>query len=241
MDKNKSLHAYIKEEILNRIKSNEYKQGDKIPTEHELCEFFNVSRTTIRTALNQLTVEGYLVRHQGKGTFVADQKVRQTLTQTVKRYSDQIAVQGKKAKIKLVSIEVVPANEVIQQALGVDLKSPIQRIERVRYANGEPTQYEIAYIPWEVAPGILKKHAESSLYGSLKEDYNVSITYTSEHVEITLADERICEHLQCERDAPCFYIETVAENEKQEKVEFSRSYFRGDKTSFIIERHYPAK
>ncbi|WP_345739491.1 UTRA domain-containing protein [Virgibacillus salarius] len=39
--------------------------------------------------------------------------------------------------------------------------------------------------------------------------------------------------------SPCFYIETVAENEKGEKVEYSRSYFRGDKTNFVIERNYP--
>lgn len=241
MDKHQSLHAYIKEDLMNRIKSNEYKKGEKIPTEHELCEYFNVSRTTIRTALNQLTIEGYLVRHQGRGTFVADKKVRQTLTQTVKKYSDQIAVQGKQAKIHLQSIQVIPANEVIQQELSVPPQSPIQRIERVRSANGEPTQYEIAYIPWGIAPGITQAHAESSLYTSLKEEYGVHITYTTERVEIALADELICKHLNCEQDAPCFYIETVAENEHQEKVEFSRSYFRGDKTSFIIERHYPTK
>ena len=40
MDKTQSLHAYIKEEILNKIKANDYKKGEKIPTEHELCEFF---------------------------------------------------------------------------------------------------------------------------------------------------------------------------------------------------------
>src|SRR5699024_6658294 len=147
MDRNISLHAYIKEELLNRMKSNEYKKGDKIPTEHELCEHFDVSRTTIRTALNQLTIEGYLVRKQGKGTFVADQKVRQTLTQTVKKYGDQIAIQGKRAEIRLVDIQVIPANELIQQQLGVPLQSPVQQIERVRFANEEPTQYEIAYIP----------------------------------------------------------------------------------------------
>ena len=186
-------------------------------------------------------MEGYLERHQGKGTFVADQKVTQTLTQTVKRYSDQIAVQGKKARIQLLTIEVVPANEIIQQSLGVDLKSPIQRIERIRSANGEPTQYEIAYIPWDVAPGITKHHAETSLYASLKEDYDVSVTYTTEHVEITLADDKISKYLECDQNTPCFYIETVAENEKHEKIEFSRSYFRGDKTSFIIERHYPTE
>jgi len=241
MEKSKSLHAYIKEELLTDIKSNKYKKGEKIPTELKLCETYNVSRTTVRTALNQLTLEGYLVRKQGKGTFVADEKVKQTLTHTVKKYSDQIAVQGKTAEIMLVDISVVPANDVVINALDVSHKDPIQRIERVRKANGEPTQYEIAYIPWHVAPGITKEHAESSLYSSLKKDFDVSISKTTEHIEIALADERICYYLNCEEDLPCFYMETIAKNEKGQKVEFSRAYYRGDKTNFLIEREYPTE
>ncbi|TQS72201.1 GntR family transcriptional regulator [Ornithinibacillus gellani] len=240
MEKGQSLHAYIKEELLNRIKTNKYKKGDKIPTEHELCKDFNVSRTTVRTALNQLTLEGYLVRQQGKGTFVADQKVKQTLTQTVKRYSDQMAVQGKEAHIQLINISVVPATKQLQQSLDVELNDPVQRIERVRTANGEPTQYEIAYIPWDVAPGITQEHAETSLYASLREAYDVHIARTIEHMEITFADDLLCTHLKCENHLPCFYIETIAENEAGKKIEFSRSYFRGDKTHFVIERNYPA-
>ncbi|WP_337969599.1 GntR family transcriptional regulator [Virgibacillus salexigens] len=239
MEKNQSLHAYIKEELLNRIKTNKYKKGEKIPTELELCEDFGVSRTTIRTALNQLTLEGYLNRHQGRGTFVADQKVKQTLSQTVKRYSDQVAIQGKEAEITVLDIQVIPANEYIEHSLDVSLNDPIQRVERVRKANMEPTQYEISYIPWNVAPGIIKTQAESSLYAALKEEFQVHIAKTIEHVEITLADERASSHLNCEQGAPCFYIETVAENEKGEKVEYSRAFFRGDKTNFVIERNYP--
>lgn len=240
MEKNQSLHAYIKEELLHRIKSNKYKVGDQIPTELELCKDFDVSRTTVRAALNQLTLEGYLVRQQGKGTYVADQKVNQTLSHTVKRYSDQVAFQGKEAEIALISIHVVPATEMLQQSLGVTVNDPIQRIERVRKANGAPTQYEIAYIPWSVAPGITQTHAETSLYAAMKDEFDVHIAKTTEHVEIALSDERSCVHLQCEPGLPCFYIETVAENDQGKKVEFSRSYFRGDKTNFIIERNYPS-
>lgn len=241
MDKNKSLHAYIKEDLLHSIKSNKYKKGDKIPTELELCDTYNVSRTTVRTALNQLTLEGYLVRFQGKGTFVADEKVRQTLTHTVKKYSDQIAVQGKIAKIQLIDLNVIPADDLLRHSLDVSVHDPIQRIERIRKANGEPTQYEIAYIPWKVAPGINKKHAEYSLYASLKEEFNVHIAKTTEHVEITLADEQICKFLKCEEGLPCYYMETIAEDFDGNIVEFSRAYYRGDKTNFLIERNYPKK
>lgn len=238
MDKNQSLHAFIKEEILNRIKSGHYKMGEKIPTELELCTDFDVSRTTVRTALNQLTLEGYLARHQGKGTYVADPKVKQTLSQTVKRYSDQVAVQGKHAEISVLDIHVIPADENLTGMLDIELDAAVQRIERVRKADKEPTQYEISYIPWKVAPGVTPHHAETSLYAALKDHFHVQIAKTTEHVEITFADDRICKHLQCEPGIPLFYIETVAEDMDGNKIEFSRSYFRGDKTNFVIERNY---
>ncbi|MDY0404599.1 GntR family transcriptional regulator [Virgibacillus sp. 179-BFC.A HS] len=238
MEKTQSLHAYIKEELLDRIKSRKYLPGEKIPTELELCKDFDVSRTTVRTALNQLTLEGYLNRIQGKGTFVAEQKVKQALSNTIKRYSDQIAVQGKKGAVTVVDISVVPANDILTQTLEVPLNAPIQRIERVRKADGEPTQYEIAYIPWDVAPGIKESHAATSLYASLADAFQVRIAKTIETIEITLADERTSRHLQCEEDLPCFYMETIAEDADGKKVEFSRSYYRGDKTNFTIERKY---
>lgn len=239
MDKYQALYAVIKEELLDRIKTGQYKKGDQIPTELELCEEFNASRTTVRVALNQLTMEGYLIRQQGRGTYVAGQKVKQTLSHTIKRYSDQIAVQGKEAKISLISLTVVPANELLERTLNVKTNTPIQRIERVRSANDEPTQYEIAYIPWDVAPGITKEHAEHSIYASLADHFNVHIGKTTEQIEILLADERASIHLQCEEGLPCFYIETIAEDHQENIVEFSRAYFRGDKTNFMIERMYP--
>lgn len=238
MDKHQSLHAYVKEEILNKIRKGDYKIGDKIPTEHALCESFGVSRTTIRTALNQLTVEGYLIRHQGRGTFVAEQKVKQSLTQTVKKYKDQVAIQGKEATIKVISISVVPADSMLASVLKVDQQAPIQRIERIRYANGEPTQYEVAYVPWDIAPGITAEQAEVSLYDTLQTTFHKPITFTSEKIELTLADEIIASHLQYEENAPCFYIETVTKSHDDEIIEFSKAFFRGDKTSFTIERAY---
>ena len=238
MEKNQALHAYIKEDLLNRIKSGTYKVGDRIPTELELCRNFNVSRTTVRTALKQLTIEGYLVRKQGNGTFVAEQKVKQTLSHTVNRYSDQIAVQGKKAEISLVSIQVIPATEFLTQVLNVTINDPIQRIERVRKANGEPTQFEIAYVPWTLAPGITKEHAETSLYDTLKTHYHLQIAKTTEHVEIAFPDERVAHLLEYKEGLPCFYIETVAEDAEGSVLEYSRSYFRGDKTNFVISRNY---
>lgn len=234
----KSLHAFIKEELIERIKTDVYKVGDQFPTENELCKEFNVSRTTVRIALTQLVQEGYLIRQRGKGSFVAEPKVNQILSHTDDRFTQQLQAQGKYGQISLEKIEVIPARDSHKKRFNIEENDPIQKIKRTRSANNEVTQYEVAYVPWNIAPGLKKEYLEASLYKTLKETYGISIHKTTEIVEITLADKDISHYLQCEVGQPCFYIETVAEDKNGLVIEFSRSYFRGDKTSFRIERYY---
>lgn len=233
-----SLHAFIKEELIERIKTNIYKVGDQFPTENQLCEEFDVSRTTVRIALTQMVQEGYLIRQRGRGSFVAEPKVNQTLSHTEDRFNQQLQAQGKKGSIILKKVEVVPAKGSKKERFNLKENDPIQKIKRVRLSDNEITQYEVAYVPWEIAPGLKKEDLETSLYHTLKTAYDISIYKTTELVEITLADKDISQHLECDVGQPCFYIETVAEDKDGQVIEFSRSYFRGDKTSFNIERYY---
>lgn len=238
MAEKKALHAFIKEELIERIKSNAYKVGDQFPTEHDICKEFNVSRTTVRIALSQLVQEGYLVRQRGKGSFVAEPKAHQTLSHTNDHFDQQLKAQGKEGKIIAKTIEVIAAKGSKQERFGLNEADPIQKIKRIRMVNNEITQYEIAYIPWQIAPGIKKEQVEHSLYQTLTNDYNIEIHKTTEILEITLADKDISHYLDCEVGQPCFFIETIAEDKAGRVIEFSRSYFRGDKTSFKVERFY---
>jgi len=233
-----TLQTAIKEELLSRIKRGYYEEGKKFPTEYVLCEEFDVSRTTVRGALNQLTLEGYLIRQQGRGTFVAGKKVRQTLSHTPNNYAAQLAVQGKRGEVSLIQLSVVSATDVLTEVFAVEEQAPIQKIERIRHADGEPTQYEISFIPWSIAPGITKEQAEHSLFDTLAKVFDIQVSKTTESLEIVLADESISSYLKCPVNAPCFYIETVTEDQGGQIIEYSRSYFRGDKTNFVIERSY---
>lgn len=234
----KSLHAYIKEKLVNRMKENVYKVGEQFPTEKELCKEFDVSRTTVRLALSQLVQEGYLIRQRGKGSFVAEPKVNQILSYTENKFGQQLKAQGIKGKIELKNLEVIPANGTEKEKLKLNENDPIQKIKRIRLANNETTQYEISYVPWNIAPGLTKEQLETSLYSTLKEQHNVSIYKTTEMIEVVLADNDIGHYLNCQTGQPCFYIETIAEDKDGKIIEFSRSYFRGDKTNFRIEREY---
>lgn len=232
-----TLQTAIKEELLSRIKDGRFKEGEKFPTEHALCEEFGVSRTTIRGALNQLTTEGYLLRQQGRGTYVAGETGQSSAASTP-HYSAQLAFQGSEGQVSILDLSVISATGQLASVFEVSMQTPIQKIERLRHVDEEPTQYELSFIPWNVAPGITEEQAAYPLYQTLSTGHGVRVAKTTEALEFVLADERLSELLKCPVETPCFHIETVTEDEMGRTIEYSRSYFRGDKAGFVIERNY---
>jgi len=237
-NKDSALHSIVKDSIINLINNGEYKANTKLPTEAEFCKKYGVSRTTIRTALQQLTIEGYVYRVQGKGTFVAEKKVKQSLTSTVEQFSDQIMMQGKNPRIKVLNLKVIEATPILAQYFEREVGAPVNLLERIRYVNDTPLQYEIAYLPWNSTPGLDTKACEKSLYKMLEQKYNIKINKTIEHLELTLADEIVAEKLDIPIGSPCFLLETFAYTEDGRVIEYSKTIFRGDRAHFVIERNY---
>jgi GntR family transcriptional regulator len=83
VDQNSPIPYYVqvKEALRQRIQQGEWMRGDQLPVDLELCQMFGVSRTVIRQALNELVNEGLVIRRKGKGTFVAEPKIGESLVQ----------------------------------------------------------------------------------------------------------------------------------------------------------------
>ncbi|BAB04633.1 GntR family transcriptional regulator [Halalkalibacterium halodurans] len=233
-----SLHSYVKNELVNAIQQGVYPVKSQLPTEAELCQMYDVSRTTIRNALQQLVIDGYVERIQGKGTFVASRRVKQTLSATEGNYSEQLRLQGKKPKIQVIDLTVVPSDELLSAMLEIDENEPVHRLERIRYADDAPLQYEISYLPWRKTTWLTKEGCEHSLYQLLQSHPDLSLAKTKEHLHIVLADEEVAEKLSISIGDPCIQIETHAYLADDTKIEYSIAYFHGEKASFTIERNY---
>lgn len=233
-----ALHIQVKNAIVNLISSGEFKPNTKLPTEAEFCQKYGVSRTTIRTALQQLTIEGYVYRKQGKGTFVAANKVKQNLTATVGQFSEQIMMQGYKPAIKVVSLDVIPASGFLKKIFNIAEGDPVNKLVRIRYVNGEPLQYEIAYLPWKKTPGLNKDACEKSLYNILQTQYQLPIKKTVEQLELVMANLEFANLLRISKGSPCFSLETYAYLNDGSIIEYSTTIYRSDLVNFVIERNY---
>ena len=175
-----TLQTAIREELLSRIQNGHFKPGEKFPTEHALCEEFGVSRTTVRGALNQLTIEGYLVRQQGRGTFVADGKVSASYSDAPPNYSANLAFQGQHGQVSVIDLSVISATGQLASVFEVSKQTPIQKIERLRHVDEEPMQYEISFIPWGIVPGMTHEEAKYPLYQTLSTGQGVRVAKTTE-------------------------------------------------------------
>jgi GntR family transcriptional regulator len=233
-----ALHIKVKDAIIQLINDGEYQPNSQLPTEAEFCEKYGVSRTTVRTALQQLTIEGYVYRKRGSGTFVSGNKVKQILTTTVEHFSEQIAMQGKKPLIKVINLEVIPADEYLAELLKIDDGEPVNMLERVRYVNDEPLQLETAYLPWYKTPALNKNACEKSLYALLETQFGLKINKTIETLELFIADQETAEKLKISIGDPCFSLDTVAYLNDGAIIEYSKTIYRGDLANFVIERNY---
>jgi GntR family transcriptional regulator len=235
-----SLYNIVKKKIIKKIQVGKYKVGDKLPTEMELCKEFNVSRTTVRIALQQLVMEGRIYKVQGKGTFVSSPKIQQSLTTAKKGFTSQMIEQGYTPSTKVIKLQVIPADESLAIHLQIKEKDPVTQLIRIRYADNEPLQYEIAHIPWHFAPGLSNdwEECKGSLFQLLEKKYNVKVHRTVEAIEPILSSKEISEYLNITEGSPVFSLETITYNSEQVPIEFSEAIFRGDRSKFTIERLY---
>lgn len=141
-----ALYYLIKEKLLELIKNETYQIGSQLPTESELCRMFDVSRTTIRLALQQLEIDGKIHRVQGKGTFVSKPKINEALSQNMKSFSEQMKDAGLVSFSKVLAFEVIPAYYSLAQTLEIEEEDPVIKLVRLRHGGSEPLQHSTSFI-----------------------------------------------------------------------------------------------
>jgi GntR family transcriptional regulator len=237
-EKNASLYRQVKQKLLDDIRSGNYKVGDKLPTELEFCEIYNVSRTTVRLALQQLDLEGRIKKIQGKGTFVVKGKIPHRTSAPISSFPDLMQDLGRRAESRVLEAVVIPAASPIDELLQIPAQSPVTKLARLRIADDEPIAYEVSYIPWQAAPGLASDDLTGSLFKLLREKYGVQINRAVETLEPVIVEADIAELLMIEAGSPVFLMKTISSVDPDTPVEYSTGYFRSDTSNFIIERHY---
>lgn len=141
----------IKAHVLTQIQSGQWSEGDAIPTEQALAAEFGVSRMTANRALRELTDDSILVRVQGSGTFVAQQKFQSTLV-VIHGIAEEINARGHVHRSELQLLERVKAADGLAAQFELAAGKPLFRSLVVHYENEMPIQVEDRHVNPALAP-----------------------------------------------------------------------------------------
>ncbi|HEY2696964.1 MAG TPA: GntR family transcriptional regulator [Pseudonocardiaceae bacterium] len=206
--------------------------GSPIPTERSLAAEFDVSRTTVRQALAELTVEGRLLRVQGKGTFAAEPKVAQRLQ--LSSYTEDMRAQGREPSSRLIEISEDPADIDLARLLAIRAGAKVLRLHRLRLADNEPMAIETTHLPLSRFRG-LRRYVSSggSLYQVLRERFGVEMGHAEETIETALASPEEAELLGADVGLPMLLLSRHSFDSTGNPVEWVRSVYRGDRYKFV--------
>ncbi|WP_158738085.1 GntR family transcriptional regulator [Alteribacillus sp. YIM 98480] len=231
----KSMYLQISEFIKKQILEGIYEEGSKIPTEIELMERFNVSRTTIRLAMKEVVKEGLLETKPGKGTFVSKGKMYHHL-QGFKGLYETFLEAGMTPETKLIDFETVVSNYDIQLSLGLEVDTKILRIMRLYLIDNEPIALAEISVHPKLADLISEEDAAKyPVYKTLSTRSGHRIKQA--HFEIFAKDssDYVAEALNIEQGSATLGAERVLFSEKNEPVEHTYLWFKPDAYRFTLD------
>jgi GntR family transcriptional regulator len=225
------IYHQLEEYIKQQIESGILKEEVVIPSEREFAERFEISRMTVRQAINNLVTEGYLYRQKGRGTFVSKKKVEQEL-QGLTSFTEDMLSRGMTPSSKLLSFKILPADAKTSKELFISEGELIYKIKRSRLADGEPMALETAYVPVNIVPGLTEENSNQSLYQYIEEHLSQSISEAKQEIEASIADELTANVLSIEKGAPILLMVRTSFLKDGTPFELVKSSFRADRYRF---------
>lgn len=236
IDKDSPLPIYyqLKEWLKERINQGEWLPGTAIPSERELSDRFGISRMTVRQAVSELVLEGYLIRHRGKGTFVAAKKIERALNK-VTGFTEEMLHRGYMPKTIVKEFSIREADEETAKALKIADGEKIYEVKRLRLADEIPMAFETSYYPVERIPGLTKEKLSSSLFEYVEKELGLAIGFGRRILEASVARRGESRLLDIPEGAPVLFIRGITFFADGKPMEIVESIYRGDRYSFTVD------
>lgn len=205
------LYKQLQERLERAIETGELPAGSRLPTENELSQRYEVSRVTVRKALEELSKSGGLVRKPGKGTFIAERKIQRGLS-GVLDYSDMCQMTGYTPGARMIKIALEPPTEEEAAQLHLSQGEQVLVVQRVRLANGSPTVLETNRFSEEFSFLFNENLNDASLYQLIRAHKGITFTQSEKILEIVFASAQEARYLGIPNRYPLLCIRSVIQD-----------------------------
>jgi GntR family transcriptional regulator len=234
MDINHPAPKYYKiyEELLNQIRDGKYKENGLFPSDTELVKIYNVSRGTVREAIKLLIQQGYLVREQGKGTFVTYKKIRQD-PDTLIGFTELMRQHDLKPSARIIEKEVSYPPAHISHLMQLESNQKIVRIVRLRFGDDQPLIIERSYFNFDLFEPILGEDLEeNSIFELLYELTDTRLGNAQQCIEAISTGQQELQLLEVEPGTPLLLIKRLIQTKNGEYFQYSEDVYRSDRIHF---------
>lgn len=233
MEKSIPIYQKIEKDLRVAIIEGELKQGDMIPSETELSAKYHVTRMTVRQAINNLLIDGYIYKHKGRGTFVTFNKTEIPQNQpSFSFYREMIGIDAPVNTI-IITFKEMEADEIVAKKLQLAPKGTIYYIERIRESNNIPLVYERLYLPKNIYSGINEEVFVHSFHEYIEKELNFKVKNAIRAVEARALDEKVADILHQTVGEPSLYMSSVTYLDNGRACVYMRQYFHANHFRFI--------
>lgn len=229
------LYYQLKQVFRTQICNGILKPGDAIPPERELVNRYDVSRMTVRLAIQELVQEGLIVKYQGKGTFVAQPKIKRSLSE-LRSFSEDMSASGLHPGSRLMDLREENASEQVCEALNIAPGTKITIVERVRTVdNEEPLSLSRSFLhlPEEVVLTKEDFQAEASLWALLSRK-GIDITDAEETVQAIGANSVQAKLFKIAKGTPLLMMDGISYTADGSPVESYCNIHRADRFKYFV-------
>lgn len=228
---NKPRYLQIADILIERISSGELEAGSILPTEGALQKEFDVSRVTVRKAMQVLVDKDLLFRQRGSGTYVKAPKAQHNALQLT-GFVEEVSAQGKTPSSKIITFELIECDEIVAGKLNLDVGEEVYSIRRLRLIDDEPEVLEHTFLPVAMFPDLSIKAMRSSKYDYIEKSKGLKIKLSRQSIKPQILDKETASELNMNAADPVIRVDSVGELEGGDVFEFTIHYFRVNQYSF---------
>ncbi len=239
-----SLANQVEQILIDQINAGVYLAGEKLPSDEKLASEFNVSRATIRAALNAMSANRLIVPKHGVGTFVSQAaQLKNPLDQSID-FLDLISSSGFKADFKELFSRIIKPDQNVQEKLKLESGHNVLEVHKVFSADGEPVIYSQNYIPeWVFCNGMSAEQAitpgsTEPFFDFFRDTCQCELQFYLSDVWVGMPSDYpvIIEVMQAEECTPVLVIDEVGYDKQNRPVNYAIEYLPGNRMHFSLVR-----
>ncbi|EPY2307890.1 trehalose operon repressor [Clostridium sporogenes] len=228
-----SKYLTIYNEISNKIENNKIQSGEKLSSENEMMKEYNVSRDTIRKALNLLESNGYIQKVKGKGSFVIDINKFDFPVSGLTSFKELSTKMGVESNTLVKELKLMKPDNFLMKQLNLSKNDDVWKVIRVREINNKKIILDKDFFNKKYVPLLTKDICENSIYEYLENELGLKISFAKKEITVQQATEEDKSYLDFENYNMIVVVKNYIYLDDMSLFQYTESRHRPDRFKFV--------